>query len=300
MTSVPPLAGLRIRTTGGKPPPVPAQVRFALHPYGRGSPGEWPPARTKSCSRTTPVLTGVAHSRRPRRQRFQRRRRGGGPVHPRPDCPETVQGGIRPSLRMSSSMRCRRQGIFQEPTGSGRGGLRADGCSVGAGGQPASHRIASAEAGAQTTTTRRLTFCLRNQGGFRALEDGTALAARGRSLFAEPAFSGVRLFFVEHFLPCSWAFALADGSLLVRRTGGQHSPPPVFGQPSARLPSQVTEYTYVYLDCWRWHPTTYPTTSGKRCQHLRRGGWVAGNRSVLPVTGVAAVGQAPSKCCRTG
>ena len=37
------------------------------------------------------------------------------------------------------------------------GGLRACGCLVGAGGQPASHRIDPAEAGAQTTTTRRLT-----------------------------------------------------------------------------------------------------------------------------------------------
>ena len=37
------------------------------------------------------------------------------------------------------------------------GGLRAYGCLVGAGGQPASHRIDPAEAGAQTTTTRRLT-----------------------------------------------------------------------------------------------------------------------------------------------
>ena len=60
-----------------------------------------------------------------------------------------------------------------------RGGLRANGRSVGSGGQPASHRVASAEAGAQATTTRRLTLCLRNRGGFRALKDGTALLVPG-------------------------------------------------------------------------------------------------------------------------
>ena len=38
-----------------------------------------------------------------------------------------------------------------------RGRVCAHGCLVGAGGQPASHRVASAEAGAQTTTTGRLT-----------------------------------------------------------------------------------------------------------------------------------------------
>ena len=37
------------------------------------------------------------------------------------------------------------------------GRLRAYGCLVGAGGQPASHRVDPAEAGTQTTTTRRLT-----------------------------------------------------------------------------------------------------------------------------------------------
>ena len=51
------------------------------------------------------------------------------------------------------------------------------------------------------------------------------------------AFLGVRLFFVERFPPCSWAFSLAGAPSWVRRTGGQHSPPPVFGPPEqpARL-----------------------------------------------------------------
>ena len=41
----------------------------------------------------------------------------------------------------------------------------------------------------------------------------------------------VRLFFVEYFRPCSWAFALTVAPSWVRSTGGQHSPPPVVGQP---------------------------------------------------------------------
>ena len=46
----------------------------------------------------------------------------------------------------------------------------------------------------------------------------------------------VRLFFVERFPPCSWAFRSRALSW-VRRAGGQHSPPPVFGPPeqAARL-----------------------------------------------------------------
>ena len=46
-----------------------------------------------------------------------------------------------------------------------------------------------------------------------------------------PAGRWVRLFFVEYFRPCSWAFALTVAPSWVRSTGGQHSPPPVVGQP---------------------------------------------------------------------
>ena len=40
---------------------------------------------------------------------------------------------------------------------------------------------------------------------------------------------------------------------------------------SARLPLQVTEYTYAYPGVWRQYPTIYPTMSGRLCQRLRRG-----------------------------
>ena len=46
-----------------------------------------------------------------------------------------------------------------------------------------------------------------------------------------PQMERVRLFFVEYFRPCSWAFALTVAPSWVRSTGGQHSPPPVVGQP---------------------------------------------------------------------
>ena len=59
---------------------------------------------------------------------------------------------------------------------------------------------------------------------------------RGRSegrLNREGALS----FFLEHFPPCSWAFALTGAPSWVRRTGGQHSPPPVFGAARAASPA---------------------------------------------------------------
>ena len=48
---------------------------------------------------------------------------------------------------------------------------------------------------------------------------------------------GVRLFFVEHFAPCSWAFSLAGTPSWVRRTGGQLSPPPVLRAARAASPA---------------------------------------------------------------
>ena len=47
----------------------------------------------------------------------------------------------------------------------------------------------------------------------------------------------VRLFFVEHFAPCSWAFSLAGTPSWVRRTGGQLSPPPVLRAARAASPA---------------------------------------------------------------
>ena len=62
-------------------------------------------------------------------------------------------------------------------------------------------------------------------------EDVVGFTSRG-----EVYIRWVRLFFVERFPPCSWAFRSRALSW-VRRAGGQHSPPPVFGPPeqAARL-----------------------------------------------------------------
>ena len=55
--------------------------------------------------------------------------------------------------------------------------------------------------------------------------DDEIIAELRRARFVVADFTRVRLFFVEHFPPCSWAFALAGAPSWVRRTGGQHSPP---------------------------------------------------------------------------
>ena len=75
------------------------------------------------------------------------------------------------------------------------------------------------------TWTKNLTLLLHTPGGVTNAAETIVAYLRW-----------VRLFFVERFPPCSWAFRSRALSW-VRRTGGQHSPPPVFGPPeqAARL-----------------------------------------------------------------